>query len=120
MRPAGELELDDTTLDYEQTLAELLGLLGRPVTVFAATQATPPATTVIIKGILERGDESPVLKTAHAAWGTELGEHVIFKVGASSYFLVVRSEFRETLVPEPSILMLQFRDHDLVVFRDTG
>jgi hypothetical protein len=40
----------------------------------------------------------------------------MFKVGASSYFPVVRDEFREALVSEPSILMLEFHDYELAVF----
>jgi hypothetical protein len=42
----------------------------------------------------------------------------MFKVGASSYFPIVRSEFRETLVPQSGTLLMQFRDYELAVLTD--
>ena len=106
--------MTEKILDYEQTLSELLGLIGQQVTVFAGTHSTPPVTMTLIDGVLERGSDSPLLLAAHANFGTELGDHVMFKVGESGYFPIVRSEFIETIV-RPGFRMLQFRDYDLVV-----
>ncbi len=46
-------------LDYERTLAELLGLIRQLVAVFAGTSSTPPVAIAIIEGVRERGGESP-------------------------------------------------------------
>ena len=107
-----------TTLDYNDTLAQLLGLIGERVTVFAATYSTPPTTIAIIEGVLERSDESPVLKTTHTDVGAAPGEHVIFKIGESSYFLIARRDFTETVVAQPGLLLLRFRDHEIVLLRN--
>jgi hypothetical protein len=110
--------VNEKTLDFEQTLVELLGLIGQPVTVFLGTHSMPPLTMAVIEGVLERGGESPGMRAAHASRGAALGEHVMFKVGVSSYFPVVRSEFSKTAVPEPGVLLLQFHDYELAVLTD--
>ena len=113
--------MSQTTLDYNETLAQLLGLIGERVTVFVATHSVPPPPTriAIMEGVLDRADESPVIKTAHADVGAAVGEHVVFKIGESSYFSVVRSAFTRTVVAQPGRLLLQFRNHDIVLFQDS-
>jgi hypothetical protein len=65
-------------------------------------------------GILERGDESPAMKAAHSSVGAKLGDHVMFQVGQSSYFPVVRDQFLY-MDSQSDTLMLQFRDYGLAV-----
>ncbi len=101
--------------NYDETLADLLGLIGRPVAVFVNTSSK--FEIAILEGVLERGSESLKLQELHRQTGApELGDHVVFQVGESSYFLIIRDEFIETVVSKTGGLVLQFHEYEIFVF----
>lgn len=105
----------ERTLDYDGTLAELLGLIGRSVRVYVSTLSTPPTLMAVLEGVLARGAESPVMKASHALGGAKLGDHVMFQVGDSAFFPLVRTDFVGTYVSEDGIRMIRFRDFEVGV-----
>lgn len=78
-------------MDYEATLAALLGYIGREVVViFAGGSGQPPESLGAIRGTLERG-------ASHSAYDRFVakgaGEAIHFRVGEAGWFTISEPDF---------------------------
>lgn len=80
------------SLTYEQVLRELLDLLGLSVEVLVASSADEGMGHAYLKGVLRRGEDSPV-------WAREKAdEAIMFHVGEEGYFVLYRRPSTTTMV----------------------
>jgi len=83
---------DSTPLDYEQTLAALLALLGRPVLVLFSGAEESPFVAGVLSGRLDRGELDGRLQEVLLRSDAAPVETLFFHVGSRESGFVLRPD----------------------------